>query len=309
MIDLNNKSTLEIESFMKQNSFKLKLSLSQPPNNLIKNETKEPNENEYSNEFKFITKKRGRKGKLFENDKEEQNTPDYKKIHGKFCDDNIRRKIKACFHKYMINFLNNLMLINFRNGTLKFLKMNIRITKDVGIGYNRNLLDKSIKDIILNVSNKYKNKENQNKNCIEYIKKQKNNEEILKILNTKYKDLYSYYYLKSNKKDILNNSFEEHKEKLLKKYGKEYLSLFVKNAENFIEFYLKGKNRKLRKGREVESIDIPSEKEVEKDIKAYEFNGFTDDKDFENYYINKNMVSSSIQTEIFDINKKIITFA
>ena len=309
MIDLNNKSTLEIESFMKQNSFKLKLSLSQPPNNLIKNETKEPNENEYSNEFKFITKKRGRKGKLFENDKEEQNTPDYKKIHGKFCDDNIRRKIKACFHKYMINFLNNLMQINFRNNTLKFLKMNIRITKDVGIGYNRNLLDKSIKDIILNVSNKYKNKENQNKNCIEYIKKQKNNGEILKILNTKYKDLYSDYYLKSNKKDILNNSFEEHKEKLLKKYGKEYLSLFVKNAENFIEFYLKGKNRKLRKGREVESIDIPSEKEVEKDIKAYEFNGFTDDKDFENYYINKNMVSSSIQTEIFDINKKILTFA
>ena len=309
MIDLNNKSTLEIESFMKQNSFKLKLSLSQPPNNLIKNETKEPNENEYSNEFKFITKKRGRKGKLFENDKEEQNTPDYKKIHGKFCDDNIRRKIKACFHKYMINFLNNLMQINFRNNTLKFLKMNIRITKDVGIGYNRNLLDKSIKDIILNVSNKYKNKENQNKNCIEYIKKQKNNEEILKILNTKYKDLYSDYYLKSNKKDILNNSFEEHKEKLLKKYGKEYLSLFVKNAENFIEFYLKGKNRKLRKGREVESIDIPSEKEVEKDIKAYDFNGFTDDKDFENYYINKNMVSSSIQTEIFDINKKILTFA
>ena len=309
MMDLNNKSTLEIESFMKQNSFKLKLSLSQPPNNLIKNETKEPNENEYSNEFKFITKKRGRKGKLFENDKEEQNTPDYKKIHGKFCDDNIRRKIKACFHKYMINFLNNLMQINFRNNTLKFLKMNIRITKDVGIEYNRNLLDKSIKDIILNVSNKYKNKENQNKNCIEYIKKQKNNEEILKILNTKYKDLYSDYYLKSNKKDILNNSFEEHKEKLLKKYGKEYLSLFVKNAENFIEFYLKGKNRKLRKGREVESIDIPSEKEVEKDIKAYEFNGFTDDKDFENYYINKNMVSSSIQTEIFDINKKILTFA
>ena len=309
MINTNKNSSLEIESFMKQNSFKLKLSLSQPPNNLIKNETKEPNENEYSNEFKFITKKRGRKGKLFENDKEEQNTPDYKKIHGKFCDDNIRRKIKACFHKYMINFLNNLMQINFRNNTLKFLKMNIRITKDVGIGYNRNLLDKSIKDIILNVSNKYKNKENQNKNCIEYIKKQKNNEEILKILNTKYKDLYSYYYLKSNKKDILNNSFEEHKEKLLKKYGKEYLSLFVKNAENFIEFYLKGKNRKLRKGREVESIDIPSEKEVEKDIKAYEFNGFTDDKDFENYYINKNMVSSSIQTEIFDINKKIIIFA
>ena len=188
MMDLNNKSTLEIESFMKQNSFKLKLSLSQSPNNLIKKETKEPNENEYNNEYKFITKKRGRRGKLFDTDNEEQNTPDDKNIHSKFCDDNVRRKIKACFHKYMINFLNNLMQQNFSNNTLKFLKMNIRITKDVGIEYNRNLLDKYIKDIILNVSNKYKNKKNQNKNCIEYIKKQKNNEEILQILNTKYKD-------------------------------------------------------------------------------------------------------------------------
>ena len=115
--------------------------------------------------------------------------------------------------------------------------------------------------------------------------------------------------MKSNKKDILNNSFEEHKEKLLKKYGKEYLSLFIKNAENFIEFYLKGKNIKLRKGIEVESIDIPSEKDVEKDTKTYEFNGFIEDKDYENYYLNKNMVSSFIQTDIFDINKKIIIFA
>ena len=34
------------------------------------------------------------------------------------------------------------------------------------------------------------------------------------------------------------------------------------------------------------------------------------DKDnIENYFFRKNMVSSSIQTDIFDINKKIITFA
>ena len=309
MINTNKNSSLEIESFMKQNSFKLKLSLSQSPNLLIKNEIKEPKETKEKNEFKFISKKRGRRSKLSELDGEEKNATGDKNLHDKFRHDNIRRKIKASFHKYLISTLNNLMEINFKNNTMKFLKMNIRITKDVGIEYNRELFEKNIKDIIIKISKKYKNKDNYNKSCIEYIKKQKNNEEIIKILNTKYKDLYSNYYLKSTKNDISNNSYEDHKEKLLKKYGEKYLSLFIKNAENFIEFYLNGKNRKLRKGIEVESISIPFEKEVEEEIKQNEFNGFVDKDNIENYFFRKNMVSSSIQTDIFDINKKIIAFA
>ena len=309
MINTNKNSSLEIESFMKQNSFKLKLSLSQSPNLLIKNEIKEPKETKEKNEFKFISKKRGRRSKLSESDGEEKNATSDKNLHDKFRHDNIRRKIKASFHKYLISTLNNLMEINFKNNTMKFLKMNIRITKDVGIEYNRELFEKNIKDIIIKISKKYKNKDNYNKICIEYIKKQKNNEEIIKILNTKYKDLYSNYYLKSTKNDISNNSYEDHKEKLLKKYGEKYLSLFVKNAENFIEFYLNGKNRKLRKGIEVESISIPFEKEVEEEIKQNEFNGMIDKDNIENYFFRKNMVSSSIQTDIFDINKKIIAFA
>jgi hypothetical protein len=283
--------------------------LSQPPNLLIKNEIKESKEKKEKNEFKFISKKRGRRSKLSESDGEEKNATGDKNLHDKFRHDNIRRKIKASFHKYLISTLNNLMEINFKNNTMKFLKMNIRITKDVGIEYNRDLFEKNIKDIIIKISKKYKNKDNYNKICIEYIKKQKNNEEIIKILNTKYKDLYSNYYLKSTKNDISNNSYEDHKEKLLKKYGEKYLSLFVKNAENFIEFYLNGKNRKLRKGIEVESISIPFEKEVEEEIKPNEFNGLVDKDNIENYFFRKNMVSSSIQTDIFDINKKIIAFA
>ena len=309
MINTNKNSSIEIESFMEQNSFKLKLSLSQSPNLLIKNEIKEPKETKEKNEFKFISKKRGRRSKLSESDGEEKNATGDKNLHDKFRHDNIRRKIKASFHKYLISTLNNLMDIKFKNNTMKFLKMNIRITKDVGIEYNRDLFEKNIKDIIIKISKKYKNKDNYNKICIEYIKKQKNNEEIIKILNTKYKDLYSNYYLKSTKNDISNNSYEDHKEKLLKKYGEKYLSLFVKNAENFIEFYLNGKNRKLRKGIEVESISIPFEKEVEEEIKPNEFNGLVDKDNIENYFFKKNMVSSSIQTDIFDINKKIITFA
>ena len=142
MINTNKNSSLEIESFMKQNSFKLKLSLSQSPNLLIKNEIKEPKETKEKNEFKFISKKRGRRSKLSESkfiskkrgrrsklsesDGEEKNATGDKNLHDKFRHDNIRRKIKASFHKYLISTLNNLMEINFKNNTMKFLKMNIK---------------------------------------------------------------------------------------------------------------------------------------------------------------------------------------
>ena len=173
--------------------------------------------------------------------------------------------------------------------------MNIKITKDVSIEYNRNLLNKSIKDIIVDVSKKYSNKDI-NKNVIKFIEAQKNNEEIIKILNMTYEDLFTDYYLKSNKNDISNNSFEAHKEILLKKYGEKYLSLFIQNTENFKEFFINGKNRKSRKAEEVESINIPLLEEAKKVNNINE------------YYLNKNMVSSSTETDIFGINKKLLVF-
>ena len=173
--------------------------------------------------------------------------------------------------------------------------MNIKITKDVSIEYNRNLLNKSIKDIIVDVSKKYSNKDI-NKNVIKFIEAQKNNEEIIKILNMTYEDLFTNYYLKSNKNDISNNSFEAHKEILLKKYGEKYLSLFIQNIENFKEFFINGKNRKSRKAEEVESINIPLLDETKKVNNINE------------YYLNKNMVSSSTETDIFGINKKLLVF-
>ena len=38
---------------------------------------------------------------------------------------------------------------------MKFVKINSRITKDISIKYNRNLLDQKIKDIIIDISKKY----------------------------------------------------------------------------------------------------------------------------------------------------------
>ena len=256
------------------------------------------NEQNEIRELKFITKKRGRKS-LDEGNpnskKSNKKINAIKKVHDKFYNDNIRRKIKSLYHKYIINLLNNLIKQKLKRIKKKFVKMNIIITKDVSIEYNRNLLNKSIKDIIVDVSKKYSNKDI-NKNVIKFIEAQKNNEEIIKILNMTYEDLFTNYYLKSNKNDISNNSFEAHKEILLKKYGEKYLSLFIQNTENFKEFFINGKNRKSRKAEEVESINIPLLDETKKVNNINE------------YYLNKNMVSSSTETDIFGINKKLLVF-
>ena len=254
---------------------------------------------------KFITKKRGRMNKsLFskKNVNGENQLDTQKKVHNKFSSDNVRRRIKVLFNKYIINLLNKLVKKNWFSIKMKFLKMDFKFSKNIGIEFNRNLLEKKIKDIIINISHKYKNKKN-NLNCIKFIETHKNNEEILEILNMSYKDLYNYY-LKSTKNNSLVTSFEENKENLLNLYGKEYLDKFVKISENFVPFFTNTKNRKSRKIRELDIINIPVENDLET---ASNSNGIMNDENKQTQKIN--MVSSSTQTDISDINSKIIVFS
>ena len=247
---------------------------------------------------KFLTKKKGRKKKSQEIIPEEENKE--KIVHSKFSNDNIKRRIKGLFNNYIINLLNDLIKKKFRKTKIKFVKMDIKNTKDIGIEFNRNLLSKSIKEIIIDVSNKYQDLNN-NKNCIKFIKEQKNNEEIINLLNMSYKDIYSNYYLVSKDSE---NSFEAHKEKVLETCGKEYLEKFVNNAEGFIDFFTNGKNRKARKQKEIEAINIPIENEGS-DLSTMN-EGIGDN--LENYFLNKNMACSEAQTDICGIYSKIIVF-
>ena len=265
------------------------------------------NEPEEKKEIKFLTRRKGRKTKFSENKNDLSdnimNTSD-NYIHDKFSKDNIRRKIKSLFHKYIISLLNSKIKKKFNNIKKRFGKMNKKITNNLGIEYNRNLFNQYIKDIIISISKRYSNPDI-NRNCIKFISKQKDNEDIMKILNITYRELYTDYYLKSTKNDLLDNSFEAHKEMLMKKYGKEYLDAFIENAENFIDFFIKGKNRKLRKPKEeVEVVEIPLEND---DIENKSFNEPINNKD-KNIYKTKMMVSTSVQTDIVGINKKLITF-
>ena len=256
--------------------------------------------------IKFLIKKRGRNYKNL-NDVIAKNI-NYQinkkgRIHDKFCNDNVRRRIKSLYHLYTIRLLNNLMKKKFKAIKMKFVKMNKKITNDISIEYNKNLLEQKIKDIIINISNKYQNKDN-NKNCIKYIEAYKDNKELLNILNITYEDLYTNYYLKSSKNDIQDNSYEAHKEKLLTLYGEEYLNKYIENSENFVEFFKEGKKRKNRKVLEVKEINIPSESESTRTISD---NILLKD-DCNNMSEKVQMISTSTQTDIYDINTKIISF-
>ena len=260
----------------------------------------EINEQKEEKQLKFITKKRGRKNKQQNIIKSEN-----KNVHNKFSSDNIKRKIKAIYNKYIIKLLNSIVKKKYKKAKIKFLKMNIRITKDIAIEYNRNLLNKRLRDIIVNISNKYKNKEN-NRNCIKFIEEQKDNEEIINILNMTYKDFYTEYFLKSTKNDSLEYSFEANKVKLLILNGKKYLDKFSENAEHLVEFFIKAKVRKSRKN-EIENINIIIENETVETTSSGS-NELNSNENETNKNVTKKLVSTSTQTDICDINSRIISF-
>ena len=306
--EIYNKIRKETEFLPLNNNIYLKLPIIEELNSYpqcnLKTELKRKNE-------LFITSKRGRKNKNIEKSVEKINkaiiSSKNKVEHNKFCNDNVRRRIKALYNKYIITFLNNLMKTKFEHNKLHFVKMNIRITKDIGIEYNRNLLNKTIKEIISSVSKKYQNSEN-NKNCIRFIEEQNDNEDILNILNMTYRDLFTDYYLKSTKENTLENSFEAHKEFILSTDGKLYLEIFIKNAENFVEFYIKSKNRKSRKIEEIDTINIPYENEK---VETTDSSHIVNNHELVEQVMKTNtvtMVSESTQTDICDINSKLIAF-
>ena len=259
------------------------------------------NEENKINQIKFLTNKRGRrrKTKIKKNENDLDKNLETEKVHDKYSNDNIKRRIKAFFHKYIISLLNNLIKENLKQYKFKFVKMNSKITKNIAIEYNRGLLNTKLKDIIVDISNKYPILDN-NKNCIKFIESQPNNEKLIQILNMTYNELYNNY-LNSNKINTVENSYEAHKEFLMKEYGKKYLKKFEENAETLVNFFINGKNRKSKKEQIVNTIDIP----LENDITESNTNEI---ENTEKYKINKNMVSSYAQTDLCDINSKLICF-
>ena len=166
--------------------------------------------------------------------------------------------------------------------------MSSEVTQNITVEYNQKLFDTKIKDLITQISDKYRDKE-RNRISIEIIMKNpQNNQKIIDILNMNYKTFYTNYYLKSNKETFkdasYDESYEKHLIKLQKKFGNKYLENYKKNAKNLIEFFYKCKKRIRKK-----QTNIPKH------------NYITNGK----YYANSSsMTSTSTQTEMVYIDEE-----
>ena len=193
-------------------------------------------------------------------------------LHTKDNDDNIKRKVKTHFHNFIVAYLNMIIKQTLRTKRqYKFKKMCSKITQDVTISYNKKLMDTPVKDILVQVSNKFKDKDI-NLYYIEKIFQMKSNNlfendsinTLQQLLNNSYKYMMNNFYLKSTKKvfenEKIDESFEKHIENLTIKYGYNYAIKFKQNAENFVNFYISSKQRN-HKGNKEDIVDEKNEKD------------------------------------------------
>jgi len=224
-------------------------------------------------------------------------------LHTKDNDDNIKRKVKTHFHNFIVAYLNMLIKNTIKaKRQYKFRKMSSKITQDITISYNKKLMDTPIKDILIQVSHKFKNKDI-NLYYIQKISQIKgvnsinsaNINTLNEILNIPYKDMMNNFYLKSTKKLFENEkndeSFEKHIENLMNKYGYNYAMKFKKNAETFVDFYVTSKQRNHRNNAEISSLS--EDKENQNEIKNLKMSLDENEKNGKKFFEIKREISGT----------------
>ena len=157
-----------------------------------------------------------------------------KKIHDKYSDDNMLRKIQNHYLNFIILFLNEILKnLNYKQ---RFLKLDYDYKKTVNKDFVERLKKSTLKDIVINkISEKYKNYDNY-KNRIIY-EEIKENEIIKNILSINYLMLFKTIYYKSNKKIDLSE-FGINQVIILSKKVKMFNDL-LKKIEKEGELYIK----------------------------------------------------------------------
>ena len=195
------------------------------------------------------------KNKIFEISKEEKiqkkvgrkrlNQADSnEKSHTKYDQDNIVRKIQVHFYKFLVSFINDiLMILGFKK---KFLKINYEKIKNVKKVNVENFKLKEIGHILReSISNKYRKQcqNDKDKNYKLYLEVTTKNDSIKKLLSDTSINIFRNYYYKNNRNvneynlNIkLSNNIKTYKD-LLEKYRKD--DLYIKKINKIVEkFYL-----------------------------------------------------------------------
>ena len=182
-------------------------------------------------------KKQGRKAK----DDEEKGE------HDKFDQDNMMRKIKSNFFRYIHDFINE----NICNKDNKLLRLDSHLNEKLKRDFNLKLMDKTFKNLYENtkISKKYKTKDSdENKKIINKIYYEESDKEYkaISLLDKTYRELYRYFI-----ENYLNEFLEKvrNEEEKNSKESKENIDEYINNLKilclSYKEWFYnkKGRNR------------------------------------------------------------------
>ena len=191
---------------------------------------------------KNLTKMKKGKGRRVKNSKEFC-------LKSKDSNENICKKIKTHFLKYLIYLVNNLIFDYFKEKKFVFRKLNNSLSKS-SIQYNKELFEKPIREILSQeISSKFKTI---NKNInLQIIKKLENIDSFKKFFSFELKYIYSLYINNNNSicKEFNFQNLLENERKLCYKNNindlnfniDNYLKKFEEIGINFINKYIKKK--------------------------------------------------------------------
>ena len=161
--------------------------------------------------------------------------------HTKYRSDNEMRKVKTYIMKFIFDYLNKSIIYNRK----KFLKINKKLNENLGIDYNKSLMQMTIKEIFeQNTINSRYNKFNRdrklNQELIKEIFEKNEDIETIKILNMKYIDLVIIY-----RSNYLNQFISDLTKKEIKDgEDKENIESYVKDLKYLLlnyEYWFKNK--------------------------------------------------------------------
>ena len=177
--------------------------------------------------------------------KEPENLDSFK--HTKFKKDNILRRIKVHFFKFIINLCNDYIKKIYKKQKFKFTKIeNNKNISDVSIRFNLDLKEQSLSYILCDIGNKKKNFDS-TKNY-KLINKLINDREPFKdFFNLKIEYLYNLFILKGIRKTDLVALYGLRKAKTMEDYiniqlenkydDNHYLDMFRFYALNFFQIF------------------------------------------------------------------------
>ena len=182
-----------------------------------------------------IKKKHGRKPK----------SSFIKGYHTKFSYDNILRKIKVKFFNKLVKYINNLILLKYKNKE-KFLKpLTSNISQNNKKSFNRELLSQKLKDVFSNykINGKFKLfNDNHNKIVIKNIYDD-NIAELIDIFEMTLLEVYNIFRDSNEGQKLIGfENLDKVIEELKLKEGEEYMAKFKKAAMNLEKYYFIKKN-------------------------------------------------------------------